>query len=237
MSRLRQMASWGAQVIGLALVASFVSPCQPPPDETTRHRAVVPSTEHRGVVPYRKPDRLAVVRRPTLKSAIELALPYMGDDHPAQTARVHSAREGAGLLRLWGQAHMGWSLLERAQDTELATLARDPAHYRGTIVCTRGTLRERDSLDAIVEVTPSIGRALRVRATFVHADMGAPLGQPVRICGVLTGGFSESGADGVEIVGMLDTPSSRAWVPLDPRAGDMDGEPPHPSRFSENVWL
>lgn len=128
-----------------------------------------------------------------------------------------------------GPVIVGWSLLEKPQDTKLAALAADPARYRGTIVCTRGTLRERDSLDAILEVDRTNGWALRVRVTFVHADMGAPLRQPARVCGVLTGGLSEFGAKGVEIVGMLDTPSSRAWVPLEPRVGEMDGEPRAPS--------
>ncbi len=193
----------------------------------------------------REPDKLKALMKPNLYSAIEYALPFMTDEAPLSGPQVRDARLGAMLMRLWGQQHLGWGLLDATKDVDLDEIGLHAGRFRGTLVCVRGVLSSRDSSTAVL--VPQSGddldapRAMRrqARILLTHVDSSPRVGDSARACGVFTGLFTDlrEGAIGAVVVGMLDTPDNRVWIPPAPRSSGMERGRPEAPRAPQNLPL
>ncbi len=193
----------------------------------------------------RIPSGLIALQKSTLRAAIEYLLPYMVDEHPLSGPQVEDPRLGAKLLRDWGRQHLSWESLGGVGDAELDEIAGHRGEYRGTLVCVRAPLATYDFNGAVLEpgenVAADAPRTMRrqARVLLTHAGTQPVLGRVIRACGVFTGVYTDlrEGAVGILLVGMLDTPDNRLWIPPEPRRGDMDGARPSAPRLSPYVPL
>ena len=164
----------------------------------------------------------------------------MGNEDPGDGVRVDDPRLGRQLLVSWGTNHLAWSLIDVSDAMnlrnpgELRELMGGPGRLLGRLVCAKGNLRSADSSRSVLQLVTSDedGSALppsddEIRIETVHQDLSVPSGSTLRACGIFVGSFRDprKGTSGAILVGMLDTPSNRQWVPPHPATSEMDRAP------------
>jgi hypothetical protein len=175
------------------------------------------------------PSEETAAAQPTLRSAIEYGLPYMGDDSIGLKNRDPSL--GWHLLQAWGRLHLSWKLVERPADLTTDEIYRERGQYRGTRVCVRGTVTTPGQPTWPTEVRIVADKMPDARVLLVYHEAPIKPDAPARACGVFVGTFMY----GVVMVGMLDTPQSRSYLPSAPLPGDMDGARPSAPAIKEGV--
>ena len=179
-----------------------------------------------------QPTEFGASYQPTLRAAIEYALPFMGD---WDRGSGFDPALGSRLLLAWSKLHLSWQDVAIQVDTPHADAVSRPEQFRGTRTCFRGELE----LPKRSEASGGFVRLRRprqpdVRVLLTYPSQEVPNIHDVRACGIFVG--VGSGDDAV-VVGMLDTATARGHRPPLPLPSDMAGVRPTAEPLDPNIQL